>query len=385
MSKATKALTQRLRGSVRKRSSSHGGRPMIGMRIGHRFQVPTRPTMVHLIPEEHIGYDGSTIPYFEYVEHFTKTRSNSGFVCSREWKEDHAGKLGGKGNCIGCYELDIPEGSWDKGRNAVKDVSNRRMASFLLLHLADYHEVQACDARGNPLSYDEDSKYHHKGDPILRRALCTGRGCKECKARNPKVFGKLLHWSVGSGHLQAISAFADDLELKCRSCHGRLEPVMFTCDECGQIVLDLSDPNCDLTDDDVLSVTSQPMRCKECRHLDYVNPVFECDTCKDPKPTSLFDVSFAIKKTTDNIPQLFFADSRVEDIDELPEEVLEMLPVDKEGEPRNILHRIFSSDDFKRQTDVLKVRNPFGDGGPDTERYDDRDKSKDDRRDDMPR
>jgi len=366
MNRSLPGFNRRLRHTVNKRSSGRGGRPMMGMRVGHRFNPTTKSSWIRLIAEEHTSYDGSFVPYFEYTEHFAKTRTNKGFICSRTWEEDFKGDLKSNGNCIGCLELGIPQGSGEKARDAARDVSIRRMSAFLALHLADYHDVEAHDDRGRPLTYREENKWHKKGDPIMRRVECTGRGCRECLARRPKVFGKLVHWSVGGGHLGQISAFADSLEMKCKNCNGKLEAVMFCCPACNEILLDLTDSRNDtMTDEDILAVVGKPVNCRHCRHLDFPKPLFECDSCQNPRSTSLFDVSFCIKKTSDQIPKLFFEDHRLEDI---PKDLAAMLPVDKDGNPRNILHRIFTPDDMRRQCDVLQVRNPFGDD-PSQERY----------------
>ena len=359
-------FAQQLRGQSRRRGVGRGGKALLSLRFGHRWSPGPTPSWVRLIPESHVIFDGTTAPYFEYLEHFA-ARTNKGFICGRGWKEVDNGRGGydlvGNGDCCGCLELDIPQGTSEWGPNHVKDVSFARKAAFLGLHLEDYHMVEARDRRGNILTYELDTRYHKKGDTIMRRVLCERRNCKFCKERYDKVFGKLIHWSIGGGHLKGLSSFADELERECKYCGEELEAQMYLCPTpgCENTLLDMQE--CEYNDDQLLDITSRPLVCQQCNNMVMMAPIYDHRhnvECRDPKPTELFDVDIYVKKVgggKGSFPVLDFVKHRVGEVDE---SVVELLPTNKDDERVDVLHRIFKQDPIKQQCDVLNMKDPFG-------------------------
>ncbi len=348
-------LNQRMRGKVKTRNkASGGGKPLLGLRYGARWTPSTKWSWVHLWPEKHTGFNGADTPYFEYMEHFSKTRNNQGSVCSREWVEDDRGVRKSFGNCVGCYELDIAEGDGEKGDRAVSDISLRPLAAFTGVHLADYHLVEVTDREtGRVVTYKKGNKWHKQGDPIMRRVPCIGRGCEHCQARAEKVFGKYIHWSLGTGHFGALSNFVGDLAHTCAKCGDNLVEMIYMCPNCSHKILDLT-PSAGntMTDDAIYDMVSQPCKCRNCGKSMLPRPIYECEGCKNPQPLGLFDVSFQVRKTSDEFPKLDFGTVRQEPI---PEDLMEMFP------KGNILHRVFKGDPIRKQMKVFNLgKNPFG-------------------------
>ena len=360
---------QALRTKTRK-TPAGPSKPMLHLRYGGRLKLTPSPQWIRLVKEVHKAFDGSDVPFFEYVEHFAK-RTNRGFVCSRVYKQ-LANTRGdyvttGTGQCAGCHELGIPEGAWDFGPNPPKDLARRAMSGFLALSCEPHHLVESRDQQGRLRVYERDSRWGKKGDPIMERVLCAGRGCEPCAERADETFGKLMHWSVGSGHFSAISSFADDLERECRDCGGELAPQAYHCPQCGERLIDMRSTT--LTDEQLADATSLPCKCGSCHRTILMRAVFLCSGCKDPVPTSLFDVEVYVKKITPpggGFPVLQFVKHRV---CEISDELQALLPVDKEGRPRKVLHRVFAADPLPDQCRVLNIENPFVSASEHTQAY----------------
>lgn len=329
----------------RKARQGKGGKPMTIFRVRNRFKPPKNDaTWIRLVPGDYAGFDGSQQPFFEYIEHFNAT-VNRGTICSKVWRESADGEVSGDGKCIPCREIDDGDS---------KNISWRRMAAFLLLHLDWYYLIPATDENGNELKYKRDSKFHKEGDTIFNRVHESDAIKEFGRARvkrYDKVYGNLMHWSMGTNHLLVLSAKIDDLESECK-CGGSLETLLWECSHCGHEIFDLTeDGNCEYGRQELNQITARPYRCPSCDRVDMLEPIRDCDTCKNPKPLQLWDVDILVGREGEGAQsQLIVRRHKNIDVDE---RCADLLP------DRDILHRVFAGDSLEYQSKVMKIANPF--------------------------
>jgi hypothetical protein len=330
----------------RKARQGKGGKPMTIFRVRNRFKPPQNDAdWVRLIPGNYDGMDGAQVPYFEYIEHFNATVMR-GTICSRVWREQPDGELEGSGKCIPCYELD----------DGASNISFRRMAAFLLLHLDWYYLIPATNDNGEVLTYKRDSKYHKAGDVIFDRihepAAYKEYGRAAIKREGyDKVFGNLMHWSLGTNHLLTLSAKIDDLESECK-CGGEIETALWECSKCGHEVFDLTeDGDCEYSRKEVNQLVAKKVTCPNCEANVYLNPVRECNNCKDPNPLQLWDVDLCVGREGDGAQsQLIVRKHKHVDVDE---RCKDLIP------DRDILQRVFAGDSLEYQSKAMRIPNPF--------------------------
>jgi hypothetical protein len=315
-------------------------------RVRNRFKPPVGgAAWVRLIPENHKGFDGDPVPYKEYIEHFNATVER-GTICSRTWKEDDEGEMVGSGKCIPCHELD----------DDAKNISWRRLSGFLLLHLDWYYLIPATDENGKVLTYRQDSKYHKKGETIYNRVHEAdafkeyGRGAIKREGYD-KVFGNLMHWSLGTNHLLVLSSKIDDLQYECQ-CGGEIDVPIWECPECGGEVFDMTeDGDCEYTKQEVSQIVTELVQCRHCDAKVKLSPVRECDSCKDPQPLTIWDVDLCVaREGSGTSSQLVVRRHKRCEIDKRCKELL----------PDNdILHRVFAGDSIEYQSKAMKIPNPW--------------------------
>jgi len=337
-SKKSTSFGQRVLGYTTRRAESGGGGGggALGMRWRNRWAPPQNvTTSFRLLPGSYVNFEGEETEYFPYVEHFAK-RANRGFMCSKTYQivDGELTAVGGK--CLGCRERE----------NGAEDVSWRMSHAFNGLHLAWYHNVPAEDKDGKPIMH---KKGKNAGKQALNKVLCEGRRCPHCKADFEKVFGKHVHWSVGSGHMNELAGFVQEIEKECASCGGRLEVATYECEECAHPVVDLN--TTDMKPKDISSFVARKRPCPECKHVGMLLQQVECDKCKDPTPLSIFDCNLEIKRQGEGtqssiqIPRWEAAD--------IPKDLEEMC---KPFE----FKKIFAADPFDIQAKILKIKNPWG-------------------------
>lgn len=344
-------IGQRIRGYAGKLNTGSGkgnrGRSL-NIRWGSRWRPPKNvTTKIRLLPASYVGLDGGEYEYFQYVEFFS-ARANRGFVSSKKWKIDEEGKIVAVGgDCIGYDE-------WKKEMDEDREnrsVSLRLLHAFNVLHLAWYHLVPVLDDKGNPKLYQKGER---KGQPIYDRLECEGRRCPHCKEGHEKVFGKKVHWSMGSGHLQNLAGIIEEVEKDCANCgtSGSLTPLTYECSKCGEVFVDME--RTEMSDEEVYEFSAQVVKCDNCGNEDYPLKQFDCSNCQDPKPTSIFDVDLDIKRTGEGT-QSTVQVARTYNT-ELSEDLIKLA-----GEPFNFKD-VFAPDPFEIQAKSLKVRNPYGKG-----------------------
>lgn len=342
--KQRSSFGQRVRGYTTRRNESSGGGGGGGSLLSVRWRNWWKPpqnhtTKVRLIPGSYMGFEGEENEYYQYVEHFA-ARSNKSFICSKQYQiiDGALSTVGGK--CLGCQERD----------SGSEDISWSLRHAFNGLHLDWYHLEPVTDDKGNALRYKTGDR---KGEQIMRKIPCEGRRCVHCKDGLEKVFGKKIHWSVGSGHLNDLAGFVSEIEKDCSSCgRGRLEEVSYECPNCGFMFIDMN--STDMEDKAIASYVAHKRTCPECETIDYPMRQFECDACQDPASTSIFDCTLEIKRqgegtnSTVQIPRW-----HLEDLPEDLDEHISLKPYD--------FKRVFAPDPFDVQAKILKIRNPYSD------------------------
>lgn len=343
--KQRSSFGQRVRGYATRRSESTGGGgggggALLSIRWHSRWRPPQNTTTkFRLLPGAYLGFEGEENEYFQYVEHFV-ARSKRSFICSKQYRIVDGSLTTTGGKCIGCQERD----------NGAEDVSWSLKHAFNGIHLAWYHLEPVTDDRGNPIRYKRGD---HQGEQIMRKVECEGRRCQHCKDGLERVFGKKVHWSVGSGHLNDLAGFVSEIEKDCANCgEGRLEELSYECSSCGFVYIDME--NTDMDDTAIASYVSHKRECPECGKEDYPLRQLECSNCQDPESTSIFDCTLEIKRqgegtnSTVQIPRWHRED--------LPKELDPDINTDAYQ-----FKRIFGPDPFDIQAKVLKVRNPYSD------------------------
>jgi hypothetical protein len=336
---------------------------MTGFRVRNRFKPPVgSSTRGRLYPGDYTAFDGGQAKFFEYVEHFN-SKVRRGHICSKIWKENADLDLEGSGKCISCYNIE----------DGQKHTNFRRLSAFLWLHLDWHYLVPATNEKGEELTYQRDSEYHKSGDTIYNKVWCettteelkkmklSPRDVRRCK----KVFGSLKHWSMGTNHMLALSAKAASLENECK-CGGDISVLVYECSnpDCGHEVFDLTpDGHCEFTKKEISDIVVRPYTCPECGHDDYLVPVRECDSCKDPDPLSLWDVDLEVGREGENTSSVLVIHKHIYcDVDE---EAADLIP------KNDILHRVFAGDSLDYQSKALRQPNPWKRERNDTESYED--------------
>jgi len=303
-------------------------------------------TKFRFLPGAYTDFEGLESEYFPYVEHFV-ARSQKGFICSKQYKivDGDLTTVGGK--CLGCEERD----------RGAEDVSWRLLHAFNGIHLAYYHLEPLVDDNGKPMLY---TKGDRKGEQMYRKVECEGRRCKHCQAGLEKVFGKKVHMSLGTGHLQDLGGIVTEIEKDCANCGGRgtLEEVLYECAKCAEPLIDLT--NTELDTKAIQSLVSRPMECK-CGHKAFPLRQVECSKCQDPTPMSIFDCDVEIKRQGEG------TNSTIQIPRWVPTELSDEL---KELAKPWPFKRVFAPDPFEWQAKVLKIRNPYGGKEPEDQSRD---------------
>lgn len=333
-------------------------RPMLSFRYQNRFKPPQDDrTWIRLIPEEHTAFNGRLEPYHERMEHFYSLgkRKGKSFICSKSWRETESGELEGDGKCLLCKATE----------DGAKNISKRQVDAFLLVHLDWYYLVQAIDSEGNKMTYQEDTKYRKRGEPIMARVwqeasreeLEWFKITRRKLLRQEKVFGKLMHWSLGRRYFETLATKICDLERHC-VCGGRLSVGIYECPNCNNEVFDLTDEGRYLPEGvTVKQVTQSAMNeflCPHCNTSNLLRPIHECDSCLDPRFPRIWEVDLEVGRIGyENQSQLMIYDHRYQELDD---DVVDLIP-----EKGNLLHRVFAPDSLQYQAKQLGIRNVYAD------------------------
>ena len=228
---------------------------------------------------------GTEQPYYVNARH-RKDRGNDKAVwgvCTSGWKdtddEDEANDLG-DGDCVFCYL----QGKGDRS------IDRRVMANWPVVHLTSYHLVQATDRDDNLLYYKQGPR---KGQAIMERQECQGKGCVYCKNEDEMVYGSNRYIELSPNFLKHIQDIDADLSRACSNCRdGEIEPTALLCPECGKSLVDLES----VTEEQAANMAVSFMTCKNCGHKGVPIEDVECSNCDDPKPTGFNDVVLFLTK-----------------------------------------------------------------------------------------
>ena len=336
-----------LRRKVADQAAEQSVRPMTRFRVQNRLKLTSDPTWIRLIPENHPLGDGRTARFFDFVEHFYGSVMR-GTICSKIYQIGSNGKVEGSGKCLPCYYRDE--------RDMADKISARPLTAFLMLHYEWHYLIPSTDKDGKVRTYQENTKYCKKGDPVMDRVLESEAlekyGRRKIERRGyERVFGKLTHMALGKNHLATLSTTVDDLENLC-ACGGEINVALWECPKCAEPVYDMTSAgDCDLTPQQAKLAASKRIVCPACGKKVFLYPVRDCDKCKDPSPLRIWDVDLYVSKTGQKAQtQLVIRRHRVRPIDERCKDMIPENP---------ILHRVYASDSLKYQAKTLRLQNPW--------------------------
>ena len=195
----------------------------------------------------------------------------------------------GQEDCLCCMRREQGD-----RRITLKDVF-----SFDCLHLSLYERVPLV-REGKVMKYEDGDK---RGEPILiweevekpRRRKEILDNLDDFVKRGEAALFRKKYIEVGPGHRDELSQIDEMAERYCK-CGGDLTPVVFTCEECGEVLADVERD--DMSKKEVASFASNREKCpaKNCGHVGLPVPEMVCNSCKKPEPLTAFDVVATIKK-----------------------------------------------------------------------------------------
>lgn len=245
----------------------------------------------------------------------------------------------GTKECAPCYEI-------DSGAN---HISNRKLHLFNLVQLGWYHEIE--------VEKESKSKRAKNGMITVKEMRkCRGKRCKYCKKGVDRVYGWTKYWPLGPMHVeQLVNIETTVLGRKCQ-CGGKIKPRAFLCPECEDAVRDL--------EDDPIEEKGELKALREeehsCPHCDYEGMLIElpvCDSCRKPRPLTLWDAQMEIFKSGEGTQSVL----QVADFEPLSVKVKakikdRMKPFDWD---KLWQYRILNPDE---QATLLKISNPYKKG-----------------------
>ena len=284
-----------------KRSSSSRGKPFKRTKgMGDYFALEKFWKEVRLVNGEyeqevwnaHTGeIMQDTLPYIEIRQHWDNKNRKS-HLCSAGINDFEPEP------CVGC--------TIQEGRSSVSRV-------FTVIHLAHYHKT--------PFVKDGKLIRNRAGEPVMIDKECEGNNCKMCNSGDEKFFGKRLHLKLGLQHFGQLVAKVADLNQKCK-CGGDIVESQFMCPHCEDILIDMGNPNCTLTDREVYNARENGIHCDKCGYTVDLIPLPSCDSCEEPQPVTIFDVNTFVRKidSGNSRDKRTILDVKFSDPCELPEE-----------------------------------------------------------------
>jgi len=346
-----------MRNQAARTKAKQQNKPWLNIRFGKRFNPPigsVKPALIRLIPGNYVGYDKASVPYFEYADHFNAT-VKKGHVCSRIWKRDTDGELYSEGKCVSCYMIE--DGS--------KNTSVRHAKAFSIVHYDWYYEIPKFEKNGRTVKYTRNTKDHKAGD-VIYHLVNKATAIKDIGRANlkkyDKVFGQILHWSLGPMHYDQVTAALSEVEREC-TCGGRIEIPVYECPECGYEALDLTDESSEeLSNEEIYNIVTEFYDCPKCKNVVELMPVKFCDKCDKAESVQIWDVDFEVYKTGEATQsQIHISRYYVQEPDE---RVLPLLDKHEDN-----LHRAFCGDPIDYQLKMLKVKDPWAGERRDTADY----------------
>jgi hypothetical protein len=192
----------------------------------------------------------------------------------------------GQEDCLCCMRMQQGD-----RRITMKDVY-----SFNCLHLS-LHERVPLVRDGKVVKYEDGDK---RGEPVMTwSAVEKPRRRKEIlddidgfvRDGEAALFRK-KYIEVGPSHRDELSQIDEMASHYCK-CEGELTPVLFTCEKCEEVLVDVEKD--DMSKKEVESFASSREKCS-CGHIGLPVPEMVCTSCKQPEPLTAFDVVATVKK-----------------------------------------------------------------------------------------
>jgi hypothetical protein len=272
-------------------------------------------------------------PYGLIMRHYYATsnkygRCSAGLADVRDGSGNLVVDVGSK-PCIGCDES---EKGKDFGMSWAKKVH-----VFNGILLADFHLV------------DSDKKNEQTGKFFKTPVECEGRGCKHCKIRIEKQFGRRVYWPLNPKFTDQLTDFVDFILSATCNCGGEITVVAYECPKCGVCYHDLEHDSADKSELESLRLDVQ--ECKSCAYVGYMKAVNECNKCDDARPLNLWDVKMSLfksgEKTTTSLQVGRYSPITDEEFEKVKHL---MVPVD--------LDKIFKNLSLKEQGELYRLKIP---------------------------
>lgn len=283
-------------------SGSSGGGGGRGGRRGNvvyndKYNPPKysrRITPIMLYPG-HYSYsytaqDGAVIkvedsPFDIMFRHYNlRSRNQNGDYhrCSAGIKEGRNGKLyQGFEPCLGCYEAyNNPQGGIEQAR--MHNI-------FSGVKLTYYHMAPSKAGR-----IDRKTK-----QPYMDAYDCMGKNCELCRAGVKKEFARRIWWPIGPMFFGQLQALRDNKLRKTCECGGRVDLPAYECPQCRAVFHDFEEnPISPEAEEEVMEALDlDKHQCKKCGAVTYMEPLYSCLDCGNPRPLDLWNTKMELYQT----------------------------------------------------------------------------------------
>lgn len=195
----------------------------------------------------------------------------------------------GQEDCLSCM----------KKEQGDRRITTKDNFSFNCLHIA-LHEKVDLVRDGKVVRYEEGENrgkaiqtWEEVDKPRRKKELLED--IDDLVERGEAALFRKKYIEVGAGFRDELSQIDEMASHYCK-CGGELTPILFTCEECEEVLADVDKD--DMSKKEVAAFSSSREKCpnKDCGHVGLPVPQMVCDSCKDPSPLSAFDVVATIKK-----------------------------------------------------------------------------------------
>lgn len=309
--------------AAKNRDTQKSSRGAGGRKYGYRFKFDQTPTKVHFsMPEKlYVHPDtGVELPWRTGVRYYVP------------W-----GGKNGKGTYIEVGEQSVIEAYRNPAQFGL-DISARD--DYRKLDPKIYYAVSGWVEEW----FHRVEGKTEDGKTFFERERCSGRGCKNCQAQTPRVFGKKVYFEIARTHWnESLFGINEYIESNCK-CGGFIYKLHYECPSCKNMLVDMANQcshcqssdlsinietaeatcnkcqaNWSLYEDrnpEIAKLVHKDMVCPNCRNEVIPSPVTVCTNaetgCKEPDPYNLFDCQMSIQMV--GSPDGKFKEMKVEDI-----------------------------------------------------------------------
>lgn len=178
------------------------------------------------------------------------------------------------------------------GDKRVGDPKNKYF--FSAIHFDVFHLDEVKDAKGRVKTYDKGEK---AGEVIQswQQVASIKRRERLCKSPDENTqFYRKKYLEVGPAHYEDLMTIIDKANKLCH-CDGTLKISNYSCENCGEDMLDLDSE--DLTPADIIRFGKGDKMCPHCRHKGEPVPSYDCNKCENPTPHAFDQVVVKMKKS----------------------------------------------------------------------------------------